>query len=64
MSLFLLRLSLEEISLSVAYAIWTGIGTVGAAIIGNLFYRESKHPLKLVCLGGILVAILGLRLSS
>ncbi|MFD2700827.1 DMT family transporter [Paenibacillus shunpengii] len=44
-SLSLLRMSLEQIPLSVAYAVWTGIGTVGATVIGILFYKESKSPL-------------------
>lgn len=61
-SLFLLRMSLEQIPLSVAYAVWTGIGTVGATVIGILFYKESKSPLRIVCIFGIIVSIIGLRI--
>jgi len=61
-SLTLLRMSLEEIPLSVAYAVWTGIGTVGATVIGILFYKESKSPLRLFCIVGIIITIVGLRL--
>ncbi|GGH82712.1 paired small multidrug resistance pump [Pullulanibacillus pueri] len=61
-SLSLLRMSLEQISLSVAYAVWTGIGTVGATVIGILFYRESKSPFRIACIFGIIVTIIGLRL--
>ncbi|HLT56282.1 MAG TPA: multidrug efflux SMR transporter [Bacillota bacterium] len=61
-SLYLLRLSLEEIPLSVAYAVWTGIGTVGAAAVGIIFYKESKSPLRLFCIAGIICTIIGLRL--
>lgn len=61
-SLTLLRMSLEEIPLSVAYAVWTGIGTVGATIIGMMFYKESKSPMRLVCIVGIICTIISLRL--
>lgn len=61
-SLFLLRMSLEQIPLYVAYAVWTGIGTVGATVIGILFYKESKSPLRIVCIFGIIVSIIGLRI--
>lgn len=61
-SLSLLRMALDEISLSVAYAVWTGIGTAGAALIGILFYKESKSPLRLVCIVGIICTVIGLRI--
>ncbi|HAM79970.1 DMT family transporter [Ornithinibacillus bavariensis] len=61
-SLSFLRLSLEQIPLSIAYAVWTGIGTVGATVIGILFYKESKNPLRIVCIFGIIVTIIGLRI--
>ena len=64
LSLFLLRLSLEDIPLSVAYAVWTGIGTAGAAVIGMLVYNESRSPLRLFCLFGIVCSIIGLRLAG
>ncbi len=61
-SLSLLRMALDEIPLSVAYAAWTGIGTAGAALIGILFYKESKSPLRLVCIVGIICTVIGLRI--
>ena len=61
-SLSLLRLALEEIPLSIAYAVWTGIGSVGATLVGTLLYKESKSPLQLVCIAGIICTIIGLRL--
>lgn len=63
-SLVLLRLALEQIPLSVAYAIWTGIGTVGATVIGIIFYKESKHILRIICIFGIIITIIGLRLIA
>lgn len=62
LSLYLLSMSLKEISLSVAYAVWTGIGTVGATVIGIVFYKESKNLWSLICIIGIIGSIIGLRL--
>ncbi len=60
-SFHLLSIAMETIPLSTAYAVWTGIGTVGATIIGILFYRESKNPLRLLCIIGIVLSIIGLK---
>jgi paired small multidrug resistance pump len=58
----LLLQALETIPLSTAYAVWTGIGTVGGAVVGMLLYRESKSPLRLLCIGGIVVCIVALKM--
>lgn len=58
---FLLQ-ALETIPLSTAYAVWTGIGTVGGAVVGMLLYRESKAPLRLVCIAGIVACIVALKM--
>jgi|SRR5690625_1095671 len=63
-SLTLLRLALETIPLSIAYAVWTGIGTVGATVVGILMFNESKSPFRLFCIVGIIFTIVGLRLVS
>ena len=63
-SLNLLRMALETIPLSVAYAVSTGIGTVGATVVGILLYKESKSPFRLFCIVGIIGTIVGLRLVS
>ncbi len=60
-SLTLLRISLEEIPLSIAYAVWTGIGTMGAAMVGILFFNESKSPGRILCILGIIACVIGLR---
>lgn len=57
----LLRFAMETIPLSTAYAVWTGIGTIGATIVGILLYRESKNPLRLLCILGIVLSISGLK---
>ena len=53
---------MHEIPMGTAYAIWTGIGTAGGTIIGMLFYKESKHFSRIICILMILVAVVGLRL--
>ena len=63
-SLTLLRIALVEIPLSIAYAVWTGIGTAGATVIGILFFNESKSPLRLVCIAGIICTVIGLRIVN
>lgn len=61
-SFLLLLKALETIPLSTAYAVWTGIGTVGATLLGMLFFKESKNPLRLLCILGVIGCIIGLRL--
>ena len=50
--------------MAIVYAVWTGIGTVGAAMIGAVLFGEAVTPLRLLCLGLIVVGIAGLRLTS
>lgn len=45
-----------------AYAIWTGIGTVGGALIGMLFYGESKNKTRLLFILLVVVSVVGLKL--
>ncbi|MSO01221.1 DMT family transporter, partial [Bacillus paralicheniformis] len=47
-----------------AYAIWTGIGTVGAAIVGMVVFNEPREWKRLVCIALILGAAIGLKLIS
>lgn len=58
----LLTVAMQSISMGTAYAIWTGIGTVGATIIGMLFYNESRHWLRIACLALIVCSAVGLKL--
>jgi len=48
----------------VAYAIWTGMGSVGVALIGILWLGEQATPLRLGCIGLIVAGMIGLRLSD
>ncbi|MCM3749395.1 multidrug efflux SMR transporter [Paenibacillus pasadenensis] len=60
----LLIQAMTTIPLSTAYAVWTGIGTVGAAIVGMIFFKESKSWLRIGCILGIIFAVVGLKLST
>ena len=63
-SMALLGLSLRTLPLGTAYAVWTGIGTVGTAILGILLFREPATTLRLVCIGLIVAGIVGLKLAT
>ncbi len=64
LSLVLLGLALKTLPLGTAYAIWTGIGTVGTAILGIYLFGESAAVLRLVCIGLIVAGIVGLKLVT
>jgi quaternary ammonium compound-resistance protein SugE len=63
-SLGLLGLALKALPLGTAYAIWTGIGTIGTVIVGIILFRESADILRLTCVALILAGIVGLKLVS
>lgn len=54
--------ALETIPLSTAYAVWTGIGTVGAAIVGMTFFKEPRSLLRMVCIAGVIGCVVGLKM--
>lgn len=64
LSFFLLAVALRDLPLGSAYAVWTGIGTVGTAAFGIAFLSESASPAKLACIGLIVAGIVGLKLLS
>jgi quaternary ammonium compound-resistance protein SugE len=61
-SLGMLGLALNALPLGTAYAVWTGIGTVGTAILGILLYGEPATAARLACIGLILAGVAGLKL--
>jgi len=63
-SIVLLGIALKTLPLGTAYAIWTGIGTVGTAILGIYLFGESAAVLRLVCIGLIVAGIVGLKLVT
>ena len=63
-SMALLALALRELPLGTAYAVWTGIGAVGTAVLGILLFGESASAARLVCIALIVAGIVGLKLAS
>ncbi|WP_338760740.1 quaternary ammonium compound efflux SMR transporter SugE [Massilia sp. METH4] len=63
-SVGLLGLALRDLPLGTAYAVWTGIGTVGTAIYGIAVLGEPSEAARLVCIALIVSGILGLKLLS
>jgi quaternary ammonium compound-resistance protein SugE len=63
-SLWLLGLALRTLPLGTAYAVWTGIGTVGTALLGIVLFSESADVIRLACIGLIVAGIVGLKLVT
>lgn len=64
LSMVLLGLALRHLPMGTAYAIWTGIGTIGTVAFGILLFHESADPIRLGCIGLIVVGIAGLKLVT
>jgi len=63
-SFYFLSLSLKSLPLGTAYAIWTGIGTVGTVILAMIIFKEPIEIIRLICIGFIIIGIVGLKLVS
>lgn len=63
-SLGLLGLALKNLPLGTAYAIWTGVGTVGTVMLGIMLFGEAADALRLACIGLIVAGIVGLKLVT
>ena len=63
-SFVLLALALKHIPVGTGYAVWTGIGAAGTAIIGMLFLGESREVARIVCLCLIVSGVVGLKIFS
>lgn len=64
LSVVLLALALKTLPVGTGYAVWTGIGTVGTAILGVALFSEPATALRLACIGLIVAGILGLKLAG
>ena len=64
LSMGLLGWSVKTLPLGTAYAVWTGVGAVGTAIVGIILFKEPATAARLVCLGLIVSGILGLKVFS
>ncbi|SRR5690606_6507471 len=63
-SVFLLAKALRDIPVGTGYAVWTGIGAVGTAVLGMVLFGESRDVLRLLCIVLIIAGIVGLKLVS
>jgi quaternary ammonium compound-resistance protein SugE len=63
-SVWLLALALKGIPVGTGYAVWTGIGAVGTAILGIVLFNEAATAARLACIGLIVAGIFGLKFFS
>jgi quaternary ammonium compound-resistance protein SugE len=64
LSVWLLGVALKTLPLGTAYAIWTGVGAVGVAIMGVILFHESLDPVRIGAIGLIVAGIVGLKLGT
>lgn len=64
LSFWFLSMAVRELPIGTAYAVWTGIGAVGTALVGILLLGEPRDPLRLLCLALIVAGIAGLRATA
>lgn len=63
-SFYFLSLALKSLPLGNAYAIWTGIGTVGTVVLGVLLFKEPMNMSRVIFISLIIIGIIGLKLTS
>ena len=64
LSVILLELSLRDLPVGTAYAVWTGNGTVGAAVLGMVLFQEPATAIRIGSIGLIVCGIAGLKLFA
>ena len=64
LSMLLLAAAVRTLPLGTAYAVWTGIGTVGAAVLGVVLFGEQVTAARVACIGLIVAGLVGLKLTS
>lgn len=63
-SFWLLAKAMQTLPVGTAYAVWTGIGTIGTVLLGILLFQDAVNAPRLLCLGLILVGIVGLKIFT
>ena len=61
-SYYFLALAIKNIPLGTAYAVWTGIGTIGTVVLGIILFKEPVSFIRFVCIALIIMGITGLKL--
>ncbi|MBP3384395.1 MAG: multidrug efflux SMR transporter [Firmicutes bacterium] len=64
LGIFLLGQAVKTLPLGIAYAVWTGLGTLFTVTFGIFFFKESRDWKKLLFMGMVLAGVIGLRLSA
>lgn len=64
LSFYFLSLALKNLPLGSAYAIWTGIGTIGTVLFGIILFEEPVTAMRLICIALIISGITGLKLLT
>ncbi|MCY8620024.1 multidrug efflux SMR transporter, partial [Bacillus haynesii] len=64
LSFFCLSKAMQVLSAGVAYAVWTGIGSIGITAVSLFWFKERIRAPQLISLGFIIVGVIGLRLTS
>lgn len=63
-SVVLLGWAMRTLPVGTAYAVWTGIGAVGTVVLGIILFDDAVNPLRVLCIGFIVVGILGLKIAD
>ena len=63
-SFSMLTLALARLPLGTAYAVWVGIGAVGVAIVGMVWFGDAATAPRLICVLLVLIGVIGLRLAE
>jgi len=63
-SFYFLSIAVRTLPIGTAYAVWTGIGTVGAALLGMFLFDEPKDIVRVLCIALIIAGIAGLKITS
>jgi paired small multidrug resistance pump len=64
LSFIFLSLAMKALPMGTAYAVWTGIGASGGAILGMIFYNEPRSLLRIICIVLVLSSAVGLKLAG
>jgi quaternary ammonium compound-resistance protein SugE len=62
-SVYLLALALRSIPVGTGYAVWTGVGAVGTALLGIILFGEPANAMRLACIALIVAGIVGLKFA-
>lgn len=63
-SFWLMSLSARQLPVGTVYAVWTGLGATGTTLLGIVLFKEPRTTARLVCLGLVIVGVIGLKLFS